>query len=730
MARWPPSSSTSGTRSLATRSRSSSSTRPNASARTWAAWVRVRSEPSALDELRLPGAAGAVGQRVVALDDLGLDADQLAHPGDGARRAAEVGGRHLGLVAPDERAEVADVGVGLEPLAPVEAGVPEVLLVLRGDRSRGHPVRVPAAGGARRRVVDPGRRRRPALAQQRDVAVGLVELPGRADHDVAPPGGAVEHPDRPVEALDRRGRRDVGDAAVRALVERDVAQPRAAEAEHVVEEGGGGREDLPVAGPPGPLALRAVGGDRADVAAQRPDGRLVQPVDPLVAAAEPAGTPEVGVHDHAGHVVGREARVALDPGVAEAVGGEPRLEDVAVDPGRGDLVDLPERQRLGEDRHVHVEVRGGQVAAGVEVLAVAQREGGALGTEVGEPQPAVDVLARGRRSRRRRRAASPSGGRSPRPGVRAGRPGPARRRRPRGPRPAPSRSSADGSCTAGSTSRRSSRWPPIRSAASTCERAHCHEASVPTSGSPAASSTCSRRARSVPYWSAARGIPIWPRNHPSASSTATTFGPGTHQVRDVVGERLHPPAVLRVAGRQLDVADALAVEPHLVQPERRDVQPGRPAGRFRATSKVARSQYAGRVPRRARLRVVRARPRTPSSRTRRSSPLLTATGSLQPLSPRSVVTMTCADGRCGVTGRTRGPGPGSARRSATGPAVVAVVGADPVGVLHRGTLGQPPRQRRSVAAAEGVATHDVHAHLSWGHGDDPQLTRTSTRGRR
>ena len=43
---------------------------------------------------------------------------------------------------------------------------------------------------------------------------------------------------------------------------------------------------------------------------------------------------------------------------------------------------------------------------------------------------------------------------------------------------------------------------------------------------PVRTSSWARSARSLPYWSAARGIPTWPRYHPSASSTATTFRPG------------------------------------------------------------------------------------------------------------------------------------------------------------------------------------------------------------
>ena len=89
-------------------------------------------------------------------------------------------------------------------------------------------------------------------------------------------------------------------------------------------------------------------------------------------------------------------------------------------------------------------------------------------------------------------------------------------------------SSMAGSCTAGSSRRWSSRWPPMRSAAVMWEGATCQPG-------PVAATTCqpcgvrtsnwARRATSSPYWSAARGIPTWPRYQPSASRTASTCRP-------------------------------------------------------------------------------------------------------------------------------------------------------------------------------------------------------------
>ena len=166
---------------------------------------------------------------------------------------------------------------------------------------------------------------------------------------------------------------DVGDGAVRPLVDGDVAQPLGGEPGDVVEERGGRDERLPVGGPAGPLAVRAVGRDVADVVPQAPDRRLVQPVDPVVAAGEPAGAAHVGVHDDAADVVrGQVFRVALDADVLEAVGGVPGLEDVTGDAGGDHGVDLTGRQRVRQERHVRHQVVGGDVAVRPEPFAVGQ----------------------------------------------------------------------------------------------------------------------------------------------------------------------------------------------------------------------------------------------------------------------------------------------------------------------------------------------------------------------
>lgn len=120
----------------------------------------------------------------------------------------------------------------------------------------------------------------------------------------------------------------------------------------------------------------------------------MQPVDPLVVAVEPAGPPQVGVDDHTAQVVGGQlAGMTLDADVAEAVRGVPRFEGLAGPAGRDDPVDLAGRQRLGQERHVHAEVIRRHIAVGAQGLAVREGEAGAHRTEVGQPHPAVDVLA-------------------------------------------------------------------------------------------------------------------------------------------------------------------------------------------------------------------------------------------------------------------------------------------------------------------------------------------------
>ena len=255
--------------------------------------------------------------------------------------------------------------------------------------------------------------------------------------------------------------------------------------------------------------------------------------------------------DDARDVIGSQsARVSFDADVSEAVGRVARLEDVAVAAGGDVPVDLAERQRLRDVQEVDVEVGGGQVAGGVQVLAV----------------PRVSVVPSGPRSDSRthplmfwprsttERRPAPRSRRPaavPRRGARAARPGAtiatstsrATTARPAGSRRMPV-------WTAGSTSRRSSRWPPMRSAAGRardrCASARPSPRRRPPVRGPQPRAAGAGRCRCRTGRRHA-GSPTCPRNQPSASSTATTFGPGRQQVRDVVGLALDPLRVLRVA---------------------------------------------------------------------------------------------------------------------------------------------------------------------------------------
>ena len=139
---------------------------------------------------------------------------------------------------------------------------------------------------------------------------------------------------------------EVGDLAVGSLLGGEVAQPLHREAADVVEERSGLDEDLPVAGPPGALAGRAVGRDVARVAAEAPLGDPMERVDPLVGAlrSRRPRSRSVCTTTAVTSSTVRPSQVAVDPHVLEALGAVAWLEDVTVDAGRDDHVDL-ERQR-------------------------------------------------------------------------------------------------------------------------------------------------------------------------------------------------------------------------------------------------------------------------------------------------------------------------------------------------------------------------------------------------
>ncbi len=175
-----------------------------------------------------------------------------------------------------------------------------------------------------------------------------------------------------------------GDRAVGQLLETDVGEPGVEHAHTVVEEAGGGCEDLDVTGPAEAfVALGAVGGNVDEVAAHAPYDVLVQAVDQRFAALEPAGSPHVRVVDPGGHHVGGQVRrPAADFGVAEAVEGE------AWFPG--------ERGPAGEDQGVGgvglAQRPCGEFAL-LQDLGVPEGDGGVGRAVEGDAEAADEVLA-------------------------------------------------------------------------------------------------------------------------------------------------------------------------------------------------------------------------------------------------------------------------------------------------------------------------------------------------
>ena len=197
------------------------------------------------------------------------------------------------------------------------------------------------------------------------------------------------------------------------------------------------------------------------------------------------------------------------------------------------------------------------VAVGAERLAVGERELGAGGAEVAQADPAVDVLAEvddvhaGPRLGDRDRAELLDRAHRRRPARRR-----ARRTRGRSPRPGATRARRTPRCVQpGSSRRRSSHWPSMRSAATMWpsrpapRRRRCRRRSRCR---PRARRAAGRGTRSgSPHWSAARRMPTWPRYHPSASRAPSTLPPLVEQLGDVVGLHLRAGGVLGEARGQL-----------------------------------------------------------------------------------------------------------------------------------------------------------------------------------
>jgi hypothetical protein len=192
------------------------------------------------------------------------------------------------------------------------------------------------------------------------------------------------------------------------------------------------------------------------------------------------------------------------------------------------------------------------------------------------------------------------------------------------------------------------------------------------------------------------------------------------QRRDVVRLVLHPCAVLGVAGGEFGVANARAVKERLVQAERGEVQAGR-GERRNVDERPEPVGGAGAL--RWPFGLRHADPPSP--------PVLLAEQA--GFEPDGVAPLALAGVGPHLDLRQDRPPravedrqPDERLGRAVHPAsVVAVVGAQPVGVLHRGAVRQPPAQGRLVPAPQGVPAGDLSPYPrgSAGHHAPPLLPR-------
>ena len=224
VAAWPgsrcrggcPALRISSTSRSATAGRSSSGTRSKASARTWLACVSGVSRPSASEVLGPPRVADVLGELGVPGGVVGpARAPRRSGPSAGrcarrtpsrrrpcprrrrrrSRRRPRPGTSHSPQWKPvSQRYRSCGAGSG-RPRGTV--GVPLV---------PGHPLD----------AVQPGHHRRPQLVEELHVAVGAVQLPRHDDGRVAPAGRAVQEGDRALPALAAGAGAHVGDRCRRA----------------------------------------------------------------------------------------------------------------------------------------------------------------------------------------------------------------------------------------------------------------------------------------------------------------------------------------------------------------------------------------------------------------------------------------------------------------------------------------------------------------------------------
>ena len=453
-----------------------------------------------------------------------------------ARRPAASTGRPGEVRRRDDAVVDASGGVGrdagLEPLPEVHAGVPQELVVRRPS--------APGRGGGAPAALPP--RTRPSGPSIRNARPGFRESPYARHSSHGTSAAASPHPrtrpSRPGRRCRTGGHRPGSGVIVgtRPSGHWSAARSRSQrprEPGDVESARGGGDETCQSPVNPDRSPLRTVGRDVTRVAAQAPHRGPVQGLEPRVAARERPGHGQVRVDDHGGHVARRARRGARRAGRTGSRGWCVAARRRRGRTARNDRVDLPGGQRLPDLEVERPQVVGGDAAVRADLLAVGQGEPGAGRAEVGEPDPAVDLLpdprrpcgGRGRLVHRRdlpiRRVAvpwwRPAGRGSRSAGRRAGAPGPSRRRQ------AVTRTRRGSSAADPPTGRPSDRPPR-------CGSAGDHQdPSVATSvsadpGSPATSESSSPVL--VPQPSAPRWKPCRPRNQPSESRTAIVFAPG------------------------------------------------------------------------------------------------------------------------------------------------------------------------------------------------------------
>ena len=284
----------------------------------------------------------------------------------------------------------------LEPLAEVEPGVPQELLVRCGVGAL--PRRDPDAATRPLRAA----RTRPTPTS---TAADRGGRRGRRSGARAPTARAPRHPPSRPSPADMSSNTIPDGPSPAGLGMTVGTRPSAhwsaarssshlrRERLDVVEHRGGVDEDLPVAREPRALALRTVGRDVARVAEEALPRELVQRVRGGRRCRRTHPTRRRSLCTTTARTARGipPRRHAVDLHVAEAVRRMPRLEHVAGPAGRDHLVDLTGRQPLAGREDEGPQILHRHESVGVEHLAVREGEVRVARAEVVDAQPAVDV---------------------------------------------------------------------------------------------------------------------------------------------------------------------------------------------------------------------------------------------------------------------------------------------------------------------------------------------------